>query len=121
MTEEDSNKEPKRLNAFKVTADEFIRFLSEKTGASDPCPVCQADDWGVLCPAGDEALTYRFGNLVRNMERQFYVSSFAYYCASCGYMRHHMARVVFEWVQANPTDVPFVADSMEVPGIDYDE
>lgn len=97
----DEPKKPSvRHELFKTSGDDFIRFLGAKTGKSDPCQVCGTDNWVIFCDSED--VTNRFGTMVRNAEKQYYISSFAYSCTNCGYMRHHLARVVHDWVKANP-------------------
>lgn len=101
-----AEKEPKpsrRLTMHAVDSDDFIRFLSAKAGDTDPCWVCKADDWMIMCP--DEGPTFRFGIPVRNAEKVFYASIFMYYCINCGFIRQHSSKVVKDWVQQNQLEL----------------
>lgn len=110
------NKPPKRMTILPVLADDFVRFLKSKAQSDDDvCPVCGKDHWTILCPAGDQE-TFRLGTPVRNKEEIFYVSTFAYYCQSCGYLRQHFSDVVYRWVQENPLVDNFEADTEEGGG-----
>lgn len=86
-----------------VTAGDFARFLAEKGGDDEICPVCNHPDWDILCPGGADSMSMRIGVPVRNMNPSFYISMFSYCCKSCGYMRFHSAHVVYRWVIENPS------------------
>lgn len=95
----DSAKQRKGKDVFATDADEFIRFLAEKTKIE--CPACGEKNWTVLCPP-DNSDTYRFGLQIRNLEKRPYVSVFSAFCTSCGYMRAHNSRIVRQWLDDNP-------------------
>lgn len=90
----------KRITLLAVTAEDFVRFLDAKVGEDDDCPLCHTDKWTILCP-GPES-TYRLGLPVRNQKKEFFLSTFGYYCDSCGFLRNHLAAVVHKWVTENP-------------------
>lgn len=93
---------PKRMTMFSVKSEDFIRFIVEKGGGEEEnCPVCQGSEWTVLCP-DDDGPVLRLGLPVRNREKMFYLSTIGYFCASCGFIRTHMASVVHKWVENNP-------------------
>jgi len=97
---DDTNPTP-RKDFFKTETSDFIRFLSENT---DPtCPACKNQSWTIMREEGEEN-TYRFGLMVRNVERRPYVSIFSTFCTKCGFMRSHLARIVHDWVKANPDE-----------------
>ena len=101
MTDTPESK-PKRLTMFAVDSKDFARFLVAKgAGKDENCPLCQGDDWTILCP-DDDGPTLRLGMPVRNRPDMFYMSTFGYFCNSCGYLRTHMASTVHEWVENNP-------------------
>lgn len=97
----------KRVELHKTSTDDFIRFLDQKAGADDLCPVCENDSWTIVSPE-DDGPTFRLGTVIRNTAKPFYLSTFAYYCSACGYVRHHLSRVVYDWVAENP--VPVIDD-----------
>lgn len=112
---ESTNKSSRRLTMHAVDPDDFIRFLADKAGDHDPCTVCKADDWMIMCP--DEGPTYRFGIPARNVEKTFYASVFMYFCQNCGFLRQHVSRTVNEWVQENPANLEL--DLEGSPNVDH--
>jgi hypothetical protein len=103
--EHDSN--PPRAKLAVRTRD-FVRFLNEKSPESD-CPVCGFDQWTVICP-GPEGDTYRIVAPLRDGDKSVTISTFAIHCENCGYLRHHVSKVVKRWADANP----------EEPELDFD-
>ncbi|MNJ39982.1 hypothetical protein D3C77_348660 [compost metagenome] len=95
----DTEKAPR--SRLAVPADEFVRFLEEKTQGLK-CPSCAADDWTVVCPTDDYADTYRLVTTLRDGSRPMNLSTFAIYCDNCGFVRQHLSRVVRAWVEQNP-------------------
>ncbi|WP_137984444.1 hypothetical protein [Pseudomonas viridiflava] len=92
----------KRLTMLSVKSEDFVRFLISKGAEKDEdCPVCHMESWTILCP-DDDGPTLRIGLPVRNRPKTFYLSTFAYFCDNCGYIRMHMAATVHEWVSENP-------------------
>lgn len=97
---DDAKPLPKRMTMLKITAKDFARFLDAKLGGADRCQVCGTDVWTIFCPGPDDI--FRLGMNVRNQEKQFFVSTFAYHCDNCGYVRNHHAATVHKWVIENP-------------------
>lgn len=95
----------KRMTIMSVKANDFVRFLKNKTIEDDVCPICKTDSWTIICPTGEEP-TFRFGTQVRNKEDMFYFSTFGYFCDNCGYLRQHVSSVVHKWVKENPAEEP---------------
>ncbi|WP_338523337.1 hypothetical protein NUH87_26645 [Pseudomonas batumici] len=100
---ENDKKPSSRLTMHSIDPDDFIRFLAEKAGDHDPCWVCKADDWVIMC--ANDGPTYRFGIPSRNVEKTFYASVFMYYCQNCGFLRQHISKVVNSWVEENPANL----------------
>ena len=97
MSQEDAGE---KKHKFSVTANEFVRFLEFKTPDSD-CPACQSKKWTVVGSSAN-GMAYRFVTNLRDGPSASHISTFAIYCNECGYIRHHWARKVNEWVNANP-------------------
>lgn len=97
MSQEDAGKQQHR---YAVTTNEFVRFLESKTPES-ACPGCQSKDWTVVGSAAN-GMAYRFVTNLRDGPAASHISTFAINCDECGYVRHHWARKVKEWVTANP-------------------
>jgi len=98
-----------------VTSDDFVRFLVEKNPESN-CPVCDGDAWTVVCPFGDHLDTYRLVVPMRDGPNPMTISTFAIFCDNCGYLRQHLARVVHQWVEANPVEQELDFESEAEPG-----
>ena len=84
---------------FSVTTSEFVRFLQEKTPDSS-CPGCNAKVWTVVGSAAN-GMAYRMVTNLRDGPSATHLSTFAIYCNECGYIRHHWAKKVREWVEEN--------------------
>ena len=111
---------PKRMTMLAVSPDDFVRFITAKAAKEDTCPICNTDQWSVLCTPDDEPV-FRLGTPVRNREEQFYLSTFGYFCENCGYVRQHMAWIVHQWVKENPAPGQEIIDSVESNEIDADD
>jgi len=108
----------KRLTLLAVDSADFVRFIQAKAGVEDEvCPVCKTSEWTVLCP-DDDGPTLRIGMVVRNRPKEHYLSTFGYFCDSCGHVRMHMAQTVHKWVAENPA---FDADPVDDIRLDDDE
>lgn len=104
---DDQNSNQQRAQLAVRTRD-FVRFLNEKTPDSD-CPVCGCDQWTVICP-GPEGDAYRIVAPLRDGDRSLSLSTFALHCENCGYLRHHVSKIVKKWIDENP----------EEPELDFD-
>jgi len=111
-------KKLKLKELHRTSSDDFVRFLKNKLPDSDPCPACGEDDWSVVCPRDDEDM-YRLGLVVRNAPKPFYLSTFAYYCDNCGYLRQHVSKLVYDWVKENPMED--LSDTVDESGKDDSE
>lgn len=111
---------PKRMTMLSVSPDDFVRFITSKADKDDICPICGKDQWAVLC-SPDEQPVFRLGIPVRNRPEQYYLSMFGYHCENCGYLRQHMAWVVYEWVKANPAPGTEIIDSVDSNEMDADD
>ncbi|NQD78617.1 hypothetical protein HP436_00290 [Pseudomonas sp. CrR14] len=95
-----SESELPNKHKFAVSADEFIRFLEDKTIESD-CPACEGSDWTII---GDSSSgePFRLRTMLKSESRTIGLSSYAIYCDNCGFIRQHLARVVRNWATENP-------------------
>jgi hypothetical protein len=94
----DSNKPAE--HKFAVSGDDFIRFLREKTDEV-ACPACASNEWTIFSlTEPDQA--YRLITPLKSAAHSSFVNMLALYCDECGYVRHHLARIVKEWVTQNP-------------------
>lgn len=103
MADSAEDRKTKIKALHRTSSDDFVRFLRDKLPEDDPCPACGKDDWTVICPQ-DEDDMYRLGLVVRNVEKPFYLSVFAYYCDNCGYLRQHISKLVHDWVKQHPAE-----------------
>ena len=71
-----------------------------------------------MCPQ-DEDDMYRLGQVIRNADKPFYLSTFAYYCDNCGYVRQHISKLVHDWAKQNPAEDE--ADPVEPAEMDEQE
>ncbi|MBF8730476.1 hypothetical protein IRZ59_08445 [Pseudomonas guariconensis] len=85
---------------FSVQMDDFIRFLEEKT-SSTSCAACGNDLWTILGWA-DTDVTFRAITPLLDGPKEESASTFALFCNNCGFLRHHMSKVVRDWVDSNP-------------------
>ena len=92
---------PKRMTLLAVAPDDFVRFITAKATKDDTCPICNSDQWSILCSPDDQPV-FRLGTSVRNRDPQYYLSTYGYYCENCGFIRQHMAEIVHAWVKENP-------------------
>lgn len=103
MSDDQTQKNPKR-SKFATGVTDFVRFLIAKSPETD-CPVCDGSTWTVICPFDDGANTYRLVTSLGDVDRPMSISTFALYCDGCGYVRHHLSKVVKKWVDENPVEL----------------
>lgn len=85
---------------FSVQMDDFIRFLEEKT-ASTTCAACGQNEWTLFGRADTDVAFRAITPLLDGPEEES-TSSFVLFCNNCGFIRHHMAKIVRDWVDSNP-------------------
>ncbi|MDO1495788.1 hypothetical protein HND72_14505 [Pseudomonas putida] len=88
---------------FSVQMDDFIRFLEEKTG-STTCSACGKNEW-TLFGLPDTDVAFRAITSFLDGPEEESTSSFVLFCNNCGFMRHHVSKVVRDWVDSNPAPV----------------
>ncbi|WPN50920.1 hypothetical protein QMK52_18685 [Pseudomonas sp. P9_2] len=102
MSDEQNSQKQKR-SMLATTADDFVRFLEEKSPESN-CPVCEGETWTVISPSFANADSYRLVTSLKDGNRPQNLSTFALFCDNCGYLRQHLSRVVKKWVDENPVE-----------------
>lgn len=98
---------------FAVRTSDFVRFLEEKT-LDQPCPACGACQWTLIGPK-DDGITFMLRTALRGASSPTQVTTVAVYCNECGFLRQHLAKVVRNWVDANPAP-----DQLEFEGAEFD-
>ncbi|MCI3945515.1 hypothetical protein K0038_02557 [Pseudomonas syringae] len=78
-----------------VTSDEFIEFLTEKC-PDGKCAACGDESYKLL--SSPEVGAWIFESEVVN-EEGFHLQTYAVNCSNCGWVRHHVAWRVREWVK----------------------
>ncbi|WP_288477103.1 hypothetical protein [uncultured Pseudomonas sp.] len=74
-----------------LRVEDFIRFL-KVYAANSPCPSCGENHFATLSSEGG---CYVFKNECRAADGAYLVTpTYAVGCTNCGYLRHHVARVV---------------------------
>lgn len=94
-----SEETPQKMHRFATKSSDFVRYLEHKTTKND-CPACGNGTWTVVC--SDNGYTYRVTSVIKDGERPTMFSTFVLYCNECGFVRHHLARKVSNWVSENP-------------------
>lgn len=81
--------------AVKVTADEFISFLVEKCSGSK-CAGCGGESFKTISSAEHGAWLF---SVDTTNAPGFHLPTYAINCANCGWVRHHVAFRVEDWVK----------------------